>query len=158
MPVFSQRDFITEYEVDAFGARTAHWISQAGGLTQFGAFLETLPPGSRSSLKHWHSDEDEMIYVLEGEITVIEGDAEAAIGPGCAATFRAGVAVGHCLINRTDQDVRYLVVGTRATVDHCTYPEHQRVCFRDRSLPEDVWRDMQGEPASNPYRDSEPDD
>ncbi|MEH1918242.1 cupin domain-containing protein [Nostoc sp.] len=63
------------------------WISEAGGLTQFGAFIEVLQPGSRSSIKHWHSGEDEMVYVLEGEITLIEGDTKTVLRPGDAATF-----------------------------------------------------------------------
>lgn len=128
------------------------WISEAGGLTQFGAFIEILQPGSRSSIKHWHSAEDEMVYVLEGEITLVEGDTEAVLRPGDAATFRAGVAVGHCLENRSDRVTRCLVVGTRAAVDRITYPEHDRVCLRDRSLPDDVWTNGAGDAASSPYR------
>ena len=49
------------------------WISEPGGITQFGAFVQVLQPGTRSSIKHWHSDEDEMVYVLEGVITLVEG-------------------------------------------------------------------------------------
>ena len=60
---------------DVCGAARTLWISEPGGLTQFGALIEVLPPGSRSSLKHWHSAEDEMVYVLDGEVTLIEGDA-----------------------------------------------------------------------------------
>ena len=109
------------------------WISEAGGLTQFGAFIEVLQPGSRSSIKHWHSAEDELIYVLAGEITVIEGAGETVLRAGDAATFRAGVAVGHFLENRGSAPTRCLVVGTRAPVDRITYPDHDRVCHRDRS-------------------------
>jgi len=121
-------------------------------LTQFGALIETLPPGSRSSIKHWHSAEDEMVYVLEGEATLIEGDAEIRMRPGDAATFKAGEAVGHYLVNRGTVPVRCLVVGTRAPVDVITCPDHARVCFRDRSLPDDIWTDAAGRPASNPHR------
>lgn len=127
------------------------WISEAGGLTQFGAFIEVLQPGSRSSIKHWHSAEDEMIYVLEGEITLIEDDSETLLRPGDAATFRAGVPIGHCLENRSSNETRCLVVGTRAPVDRITYPDHDRVCHRDRSLPDDIWTNSAGEPAGSPY-------
>ena len=130
----------------------AEWISEAGGLTQFGAFVETLPPGSLSSLKHWHSAEDEMVYVLEGEVTVHEGETVTVLIPGDAATFRAGDAVGHCLENRSEREVRYLVVGTRAPVDMITYPDHDRVCLRDRALPDDIWTDGEGQPAESAYR------
>jgi len=128
------------------------WISEAGDLTQFGAFIEVLQPGSRSSIKHWHSAEDELVYVLDGEITLIEGDEISRLGPGDAATFKAGVALGHCLENRSDAPTRCLVVGTRAAVDRITYPDHDRVCLRDRSLPDDLWTDLRGNPASSPYR------
>lgn len=127
------------------------WISEAGGLTQFGAFIEVLQPGSRSSLKHWHSAEDEMVYVLEGEITLIEGDAKTILRPGDAATFQAGVPVGHCLENCSATATRCLVVGTRSAVDTITYPDLDRVCYRDRSLPDDIWTNAAGEPASSPY-------
>ncbi|MCE3606087.1 cupin domain-containing protein [Massilia sp. P8910] len=127
------------------------WISEAGGLTQFGAFVEVLQPGMRSSIKHWHSAEDEMVYVLEGHVTVVEGDTETILKPGDAATFRAGVAVGHFLWNRSASPTRCLVVGTRAPVDRISYPDHDRVCQRDRSLPDDIWMDAAGEPASSPY-------
>ncbi|MDQ1817426.1 cupin domain-containing protein [Massilia sp. CCM 9210] len=126
------------------------WISEAGGLTQFGAFVEVLQPGTRSSIKHWHSAEDEMVYVLEGHVTLVEGDAETILKPGDAATFRAGDAVGHFLWNRSASPTRCLVVGTRAPVDRITYPDHDRVCHRDRSLPDDIWMNTAGEPASSP--------
>ena len=101
---------------------------------------------------HWHSAEDEMVYVLDGEVTLIEGDAVIRLRPGDAATFRAGEAVGHYLENRSSAPTRCLVVGTRAPVDVITYPDRARVCFRDRSLPDDIWTDEAGRPASNPYR------
>ena len=93
MPVFTTDQLIRE--VSAVEGCTAPnqtlWISEAGELTQFGAFIEVLQPGCRSSIKHWHSAEDEMVYVLAGEITVIEGTAETLLHAGCAATFKAGV-------------------------------------------------------------------
>ena len=135
------------------GPKRTLWISEAGGLTQFGASIEILQPGSRSSIKHWHSAEDEMVYVLDGEVTLIEGDTETLLRPGDAATFRAGEAVGHVLENRSPAETRCLVVGTRAPVDRITYPDHDRICHRDRSQPEDVWTDTTGNPATNPYRD-----
>lgn len=127
------------------------WISEAGQLEQFGAFIEVLQPGCRSSIKHWHSAEDEMVYVLAGEITLVEGTSETLMRAGDTATFRAGVPVGHCLENRSSSATRCLVVGTRAPVDRITYPDHDRVCLRDRSLPDDMWTDGTGQAASSPY-------
>jgi len=154
MPVITPDRFVTE-ESAAEGSPEPNrtlWISEAGGLTQFGAFIEVLQPGSRSSIKHWHSAEDEMIYVLEGEITVVEGTEETLLRAGGAATFRAGVPVGHYLHNRSASATRCLVVGTRAPVDRITYPDHDRVCLRDRALPDDIWTDTAGDPAQNPYQ------
>ena len=152
MPVFKPDQLVAE--VSAVEGSTEPnqtlWISEAGGLTQFGAFIEVLQPGCRSSIKHWHSAEDEMVYVLAGEITVVEGTAETLMRAGSAATFRAGVQVGHYLENRSSSPTRCLVVGTRAPVDQINYPEHDRVCLRDRSLPDDIWTDGAGRPASSP--------
>ncbi len=158
MPAFTPDQLIAE-ELPVKGHaepdRTL-WISEAGGLTQFGAFVEILQPGSRSAVKHWHSAEDEMVYVLEGEITLIEGDTETLLRPGDTATFRAGVAVGHYLHNRSGAPTRCLVVGTRAPIDFITYPDGDRICYRNRSLPDDLWTNLAGELASNPYQDPKP--
>lgn len=153
MPVISTEKMIVE---DASGGgpcgpSRALWISEAGGLTQFGAFIEILPPGSRSSMRHWHSDEDELILVLEGQVTLNEGDVVAVLKAGDAATFRAGEPVGHFLENLSSSPTRCLVVGTRAALDRMTYPDHDRVCVRDRSLPNDIWTDTAGNPAQSPY-------
>jgi len=118
MPVIRQQDAMLEEGkaegVNAeLGAYTARLLSDAGGLTQFGAFLETLPPGSRSSHKHWHEKEDEFIFVISGAVTLNEGDTLTEMLPGDAATFKAGVAVGHRLENHSDAPATYLVVGTR---------------------------------------------
>ena len=146
MAALTPEQFIAE-EIDVAGIAKPDlslWISEAGGLTQFGAFIEVLQPGSRSSRKHWHSAEDEMVFVLEGEITLIEGDTETLLKPGDAATFRAGVPVAHYLLNRSQSPTRCLVVGTRAPVDRITYPDHDRVCLRDRSQEEDEWTTIAG--------------
>nr|WP_315490807.1 cupin domain-containing protein [uncultured Rhodoferax sp.] len=153
MPVFKPDQFVAEISPveGASEPNQTLWISEAGQLTQFGAFVEVLQPGCRSSMKHWHSAEDEIVYVLAGEITVVEGTAETVMRAGDAATFRAEVQVGHYLENRSNSPTRCLVVGTRAPVDRVTYPDHDRVCLRDRSLPDDIWTDGAGQPAISPY-------
>lgn len=147
MPALTPEKFIEESN----DRITTMWISEAGQLTQFGSFLEILQPGAQSSIKHWHSAEDEMVYVLEGEVTLLEGDTETVLRPGDAATFRSGVAVGHTLHNRSVLPSKCLVVGTRAPLDRITYPDHDRVCIRDRSLPDDEWTTIAGMPATSPY-------
>ena len=105
-------------------------ISEPGLLTQFGAFIEHLPPGSRSSFRHWHQTEDEMIYVLTGEVVLIEDD-ESTLRPGEAACWPAGAPVGHCLENRSDASATYLVIGTRNAVDRVHYPDHDLITEKD---------------------------
>lgn len=97
-------------------------IGDAGGLTQFGCHLERLPPGSRSSHRHWHETEDELVYVLGGEVVLVE-DTETLLRAGDAAAWPAGRAVGHCLENRGAADALYLVVGTRRMADIIHYPD-----------------------------------
>ena len=104
------------------GPYTADLLSDTGMLSQFGAFIEMLPPGSASSTLHWHSNEDEMVHLLTGTLTLIEGAAENLMHPGDTACFKAGVPVGHCLRNDGDAPVRYLVIGTRSGDDVVTYP------------------------------------
>lgn len=133
------------------GPFEAQWLSEPGGLTQFGAVIETLPPGSASSIKHWHTDEDELVLVLDGAVTLVEGDAEHTLHPGDAATFRAGDPVGHCLRNDSTAPVRYLVVGTRAGEDWITYPDHDTVCHRAGANTPVRWTDLAGAPADSPY-------
>jgi len=101
-------------------------LSDAGGLTQYGAYLETLQPGGRSSDRHWHEKEDEFIYVVSGEATV-EDDGEHVLHPGDAACWPAGVPIAHQVVNRSQTPCSYLIVGTRVTHDVCHYPESGRV-------------------------------
>lgn len=105
-------------------------ISEAGGLTQFGAFVEELPPGSRSSFRHWHETEDEMVYILSGEVVLIE-DVETPLRAGEAAAWPAGLAVGHCLENRSAAPARCLIIGTRQQADRYHYPDHDLIVERD---------------------------
>lgn len=97
-------------------------LSDAGGLTQFGAALETLYPGKQSSQMHWHEREDEFLFMLEGHVTVIENEVETEIGPGDACAWKAGNETAHCLRNDRDVPARYLIVGTRTDDDICDYP------------------------------------
>ena len=93
------------------------------GLDQFGVNLTRLKPGMQSSQRHWHEAEDEFVYILEGEVVLCENDSETTLEPGDAAGWKAGVANGHCLVNRTDRDAVYLEIGTRAKRDRVDYPD-----------------------------------
>jgi uncharacterized cupin superfamily protein len=98
-------------------------LGDAAGLEQFGVRLERLPPGSRSSYRHWHETEDEFVYVLSGALVLVE-DTETALCAGDAAAWRAGSPVAHCLENRSSEDATILVVGTRAKAGVVHYPDH----------------------------------
>lgn len=138
---------------DPCGAYQAELYSNSGDLSQFGAFVEILPPGSRSSVKHWHAGEDEMVYMLEGIATLHEGDAVTALYPGQAATFKAGVAAGHCIENASDAPIKYLVIGTRSDGDVVTYPDDDRrlTWSGPPEARERAWTDAAGNPANSPY-------
>ena len=95
-------------------------LGDAGGLTDFGVNLMTLPPGGWSSQRHWHSHEDELVYVLEGELTLIEDDGETILKAGDCATFPKGTGNGHHMINRSGATAVYLEVGSRNPQDLTT--------------------------------------
>ena len=98
-------------------------LGNAGGLTQFGVNLCRLEPGSASSQRHWHEKEDEFVYVLDGEVVLIEDGGETVLRPGEAASFKAGVANGHHLVNRSAGDALLLEIGTRAAGEGAHYSD-----------------------------------
>lgn len=100
--------------------RTRRRLGEAGGLRDFGVNLMTLPPGSWSSQRHWHSDEDEFVYLLEGEVTLVEDGGEALMRAGDCAAFPKGSGNGHHLINRSSAIAVYLEVGSRNPNDLTT--------------------------------------
>lgn len=102
------------------------------GLTQFGVNLTTLAPGAASAMRHWHRTEDEFIYILEGEATLVTDEGEQVLGAGMAAGFPAGKEDGHNVVNRSDAPVRYLEFGTRADEDDYTYPDDD-ICGEKRA-------------------------
>lgn len=93
------------------------------GLTNFGVNLTTLAPGAVSSLRHAHSRQDELVYILEGEATLVNSAGETVLRPGMVAGFKAGSFDAHHLVNRSERDVVYIEVGDRAARDTVTYPD-----------------------------------
>jgi uncharacterized cupin superfamily protein len=98
-------------------------LGEAAGLTHFGANLVRLPPGAWSSQRHWHSHEDEFVYVLNGELVLVTDEGEETLQAGDCAGFPAGVPNGHCLQNRSERDAEFLVVGSRSDADHVEYSD-----------------------------------
>lgn len=132
------------------GPWRAERISDTGGLTQFGALIEELPPGSRSSYPHWHRTEDEMVLILSGTLILTENGTETTLHPGDAACWRAGDPVAHCMENRSDAPARYVVIGTRVTRDTVTYPDHDRVLIYDTTTDTRTYQTLDGRPAAKP--------
>jgi uncharacterized cupin superfamily protein len=93
--------------------RTRRRLGDAGGLVDFGVNLMTLPPGGWSSQRHWHSHEDEFVYVLDGELTLVEDDGETILVAGECAAFPKGTGNGHHLQNRSATPAVYIEVGSR---------------------------------------------
>lgn len=115
----------------AIMGRSRQRLGNAVGLTQFGVNLTTLKPGAASSQRHWHAREDELIYMLSGEVVLCEDGGETVLRAGDAAGFRAGVANGHCLVNRSDRDAVFLEVGTRSPREEVDYPDIDMRLARD---------------------------
>ncbi|TRW16983.1 cupin domain-containing protein [Glacieibacterium frigidum] len=100
------------------------WVPLAGALTDVGVNLVTLAPGAASSQRHWHSAEDELVYMLAGEAVLIEDDGETLLHPGDVAVFPKGVPNAHHLVNRSAADVRFLAIGPdKPGQDACVYPD-----------------------------------
>ncbi|MGC2518960.1 MAG: cupin domain-containing protein [Burkholderiales bacterium] len=98
-------------------------LGDGAGLKNFGVNLVTLDPRSESSMRHWHAKQDEFIYVLEGELTLITNAGRQTLRAGMAAGFPAGRADGHQLVNETDRPATYLEVGDRTPDDNVAYPD-----------------------------------
>ncbi len=107
----------------AVAGRAKRRLGDALGLKHFGVNVTTLKPGAHSALRHWHSREDEFIYVLSGELMLVTDAGEQALTAGMCAGFPAGKADGHHLVNRTGRDAVYLEVGDRDPADEVTYPD-----------------------------------
>ena len=105
------------------GARIKQALGDAGGLTDFGVNLTSLPPGAWSSQRHWHTNEDEFVYVLSGELTLVTDEGEVVLRGGDCAAFPKNTPNGHHLINKSSNNATYLEVGTRAQDDVCSYPD-----------------------------------
>ncbi|WP_431262449.1 cupin domain-containing protein [Roseateles chitinivorans] len=120
----------------SFGITDTVRLSAFGGLTQYGAYVQTLQPGARSSNRHWHENEDEMLYVLSGQVTITEGDREEVLQPGDTACWPAGAPIAHRASNQSDAPCTYMIVGTRVERDICHYPDTGRTLHREGS----AWR------------------
>lgn len=93
------------------------------GLTNFGVNITRLAPGGASALRHAHTKQDELVYILEGRPTLVTNAGRTALEPGMCAGFKAGNGDAHHLVNETDEDVVYLEIGDRTAGDAVDYPD-----------------------------------
>jgi uncharacterized cupin superfamily protein len=98
-------------------------LGDATGLTKIGINLTTLMPGKESSVRHFHTLEDEFVFVLEGEVVLRTDEGEQTLVAGMCAGFPAGTTNGHQLVNRTSRPARYLEISNRDPADTAEYPD-----------------------------------
>lgn len=124
-------------------------IGDAAGLTQFGVNLTRLPSGCWSSQRHWHTEEDEFLYVLEGEVILISDSGEETLKAGDCAGFKAGMPNGHHLQNRGELPATVLEIGTRR-------PDQDEVFYPDIDLKAIKGRAGYAYADGTPYPDAKP--
>ena len=118
-------------------------LGDVAGLTQFGVNLMRLSPGAWSSQRHWHTAEDEFVWVVEGEVVLVTDEGEQTLRPGDCAGFPAGVPNGHHIQNRSNAEAVLLEVGSRREAeDGCDYPDVDMVARPG----EDIYRHRDGTP------------
>ncbi len=123
IPVKTGSGYPTPFDVPC-AARARQRLGDAAGLTDFGVNLLRLPPGAWSSQRHWHSAEDEFVFIVEGEVVLVTDTGEELLRSGDCAGFKAGVKDGHHLQNRSDRDAILLEVGSRRVAeDEGEYPD-----------------------------------
>jgi len=130
LPLDSRTNYPAPFDRVVIG-RERKRLGSAVGLDQFGVNLTTLKPGAASALRHWHEKEDELVYILEGEVVLIENDGETVLKPGDAAGFKANSGNGHQLVNKSSRDAIYLEIGTRSKHERVEYPDVDLLVVRD---------------------------
>ncbi|HTW34021.1 MAG TPA: cupin domain-containing protein [Rhizomicrobium sp.] len=103
--------------------RVRQRLGDAGGLSDFGVNLLRLKPGIWSSQRHWHSHEDEFVFIVSGEVVLVTDKGEEVLRAGDCAAFPKNASDGHHLINRSDRDALVLEVGSNSNDDVCTYSD-----------------------------------
>lgn len=122
-------------------------LGDAFGLTQFGVNLETLQPGAESALRHWHDLEDEFVYVLSGELVLRTDRGETTMIAGMCVGFKAGEEDAHHLVNRSEAEASFFVIGSRVPDDMAFYPDDDLIWVKG----EDGYNAMHK--SGEPYRE-----
>jgi uncharacterized cupin superfamily protein len=115
------------------GDRMKRRLGDACGLKRFGVNLVTLGPGGQSALRHWHTLEDEFVYVLSGEVVLVTNDGEQTLTPGMCAGYPGGSKDGHHFLNRSTASATYLEIGDRTDGDNAFYPDDDLMWVEDEN-------------------------
>jgi uncharacterized cupin superfamily protein len=115
------------------GDRVKRRLGDACGLTKFGVNLVTLGPGGQSALRHWHTLDDEFVYVLSGEVVLVTNDGDQVLRAGMAAGYPAGKKDAHHFINRSTARATYLEFGNRTEGDTALYPDDDLMWIEDEN-------------------------
>jgi uncharacterized cupin superfamily protein len=115
------------------GDRAKRKLGDACGLTKFGVNLVTLGPGGQSALRHWHTLEDEFVYMLSGEVVLVTGEGEQVLTAGMCAGYPAGSKNAHHFVNRSSAPARYLEIGNRTEGDNAFYPDDDLMWVEDEN-------------------------
>jgi len=119
-------------------------LGDAVGLTQFGVNLTRIAPGAASALRHYHEQEDEFVFIVEGELVLIDNAGEAVLKAGDCAGFKANDGNAHRLVNRSNRDAVYIEVGTRSPNERVHYPDDDLHMVREGRTAR--WLHKSGEP------------
>lgn len=122
VPVQSGSSYPAPFDVSCAG-QSSQRLARHAGLTAFGVNLTVIEPGAWSSQRHWHSREDEFVWVLEGELTLITDAGEEVLRAGDCAAFRRGNPDGHHLVNRSSRPAKVLEIGNSDPQDRCVYSD-----------------------------------
>ncbi len=122
VPVRSGSSYPTPFDQPCNGL-TRQRLARNAGLTLFGVNLTVIPPGGWSSQRHWHSHEDEFVWVVEGELTLVTDAGEEVLRAGDCAAFKRGEADGHHLVNKSGRPAKVLEIGNGEDADLCVYPD-----------------------------------
>ena len=132
LPGVRSTDYPAPFDEDVAG-REERVLGEAFKLTNFGINMITLAPGAMSSQRHWHTKQDEFVYMVDGELVLVTDEGDQIMTPGMVVGFAAGVTNGHHLVNRSGRDAAFLVVGDRTSGDEAGYSDID-MRFNDQGL------------------------
>jgi uncharacterized cupin superfamily protein len=130
LPREERQPYPAPYNTELKG-KTRSAIGDALGLTRIGVGLTELAPGAVSALRHWHAEEDEFVYIVSGELTLVTNDGAQLLTAGMVAGFPAGKADGHRLENRGTVKGAYIEISNRAGKEHVRYPDSDLQLVRE---------------------------